>query len=106
MASILDSEAEFTKRCSELLPDDQKDKLQAQDVKTFGTFAFSVAEQQDIRHQAQRSYSQALRRQSVHWSHRRCAAPIVFEGLTLLPFEGQVKRRHFSGMLRRRLQTS
>ena len=47
MASILDSEAEFTKRCSELLPDDQKDKLQAQDVKTFGTLAFSVAEQPD-----------------------------------------------------------
>ena len=47
MASILDSEAEFTKRCSELLPDDQKDKLQAQDVNTFGTLALSVAEQPD-----------------------------------------------------------
>ena len=47
MASILDSEAEFTKRCSELLPRGQRSKPQDQDVKTFGALAFSVAEQPD-----------------------------------------------------------
>ena len=47
MASILDSTAEFSKRCQELLPADQATKLEPEDIKTFGGLAFAVAEQPD-----------------------------------------------------------
>ena len=83
MASILDSKAEFKKRATELLGQADADRFATQRIDTFGSLAYSVAEQPDkISDERLEKVTAELFGEAATLGTKSAVRRLAFEGLT------------------------